>query len=264
MVYALLRLVGLAGFCAVLCCPALAGCSEPALHAEYGLELPVLPALWAEALGRCAWRLVWVDGDGRRVQADADGGALPRVHVLEAAATPVIAYPYWLERGIAPGTMKPCGAIYPLDARGGAIRLSWERGVDAVFYAELSRWGGSQRQPHYFDWKRFRELFTERKLDERVCDDPWIVDWREMAIKTAASGFNSRSVVPRTTVDCSVEIPEDGPWVGVSPFAGAFLWEKDAKAVLALNDAVDSFFCPKGTLRCTKGAWVFECYPGPP
>ncbi|MDR3302037.1 MAG: hypothetical protein LBT01_05855 [Spirochaetaceae bacterium] len=260
--YFLLRFFGLALsiFGALLICPLLSGCSLPVLSSEYRLELPPLPPLWTEVLGANRWHIEWVDKNGQLASADTDAPFYPAAAIMDDSQTPIIAYPYWHERGILPDTMKPCGAIFPLDVEGAVIRLSWQHGVDAVFYRELSKGDVSQRQPQYFDWKRFRELFLENKLSDQICADPWIVDWNAIAQKTTASGFNTRGVSARSTGSGTVDIPEDGPWIGVSPFTDLFPWQKGENAVLNLGNTVDSYFCPKGVLHCKKDVWTFEAW----
>lgn len=236
----------------------LGACQEDVLYPEYRLEMPDIPLVWAEILGPPRWHIEWVNKDGAVAWADTEAFSLS-VSLLDGWTHPVIAYPYWSSRDISPGVMKPCGAIYPLDVVDGKISLSWQGGVDAVFYRELSKGDNDKRRPQYFDWKRFRTLFRdEEKLNITIRADPWLADWKDIAKKTVASGFSALKIIPGKTENYTIDIPEDGPWMGTSPFAGAFAWEKEKKTVLQVSSTVDLYFCPKGILRCKKDIWIFE------
>jgi hypothetical protein len=245
---------------AVLSCILFTGCEEPVNYPEYRLEMPALPAVWTALFGTPLWRIEWIDKDGRWARAETSGSFYPGASMSEGSTTPVIAYPYWNRHGIYPGTMKPCGAIYPLDVQGDAIRLSWQGGVDAFFYQELSEGQNQKRQPNKFDWLRFRSLFSQKEINADICADPWLADWGAIAVKTAETGFNAKRIVPRETANLIIEVPQAGPWAGVSPFSASLPWEKDQKAVLPVTNSVDTYFCPTGILRCKDGLWVFQEY----
>jgi hypothetical protein len=263
--FLLTRLPGKSGALFFVCVLLFQSCGEPVNYPEYRLEMPALPAVWTELFGAPLWRIEWIDKDGRWARADTGGSFYPGVSLPEGWTTPVIAYPYWNGQGIYPGTMKPCGALYPLDVEGGTLRLSWQGGVDAFFYRELSRGSNENRQPNKFDWPRFRSLFSEKKISADVCADPWLADWSAIAVKTAETGFNAKRIVPCETGNLIIDVPEAGPWAGVSPFAASLPWEKGQKAVLPVTSIVDAYFCPSGILRCKNGLWVFQIMTvGPP
>ena len=154
------------------------GCENPAIRDEYALEFPPLPAPWQELLGSARWRLIWTDGRGVPQTLEADGRAA--ISVVSEWAAPVLAFPYWPDRGIFPGEMRPAGAIVPFDIQGDRLRLSWKAGAEAWFYRELAAArntalaeAGSdgspesakaaldKRRPEYFDWPRFRSLMLD-------------------------------------------------------------------------------------------------------
>jgi hypothetical protein len=245
---------------AAFLCVLYSSCPQPVNYSAYRLEMPELPAAWTALLGPPAWRIEWVDGDGQRARSETDNNFYPAASMPEGWTTPVIAYPYWKGRPVYSGMMKPCGAIYPLDAEDGVIRLSWQGGVDAFFYHELSGGQNEKRQPSKFDWVRFRSLFIEKSINADVCANPWLADWSAIAVKTMETGFNARRIVPRETENLVIDIPESGPWTGTSPFAPVQSWQKGEKAVLQVTENVDSYFCPAGALHCKKGIWIFEPY----
>jgi hypothetical protein len=132
---------------------------------SYCVVFPALPDTWREVLGEPRWRVVWISPQGEQT-LESDGKDAPLVDPLIEWTTPVIAYPFWPERGIRADMMKPAGALFPLDVNGGTIKLSWQGGVEAFIYKELASTppeatSGTPRRPQYFNWPRFRELLTE-------------------------------------------------------------------------------------------------------
>jgi hypothetical protein len=249
---------------AVLLLWPLASCGEdglkPVMPQSYRLELPAIPASWLEVLGEADWYVEWVDADGGKRSAEVGPGASPSAAIMREWAAPVLAWPHWPGKGIKHGTMKPAGAIFPLDADGGSLRLSWLGGVEASFYWELAALAGEKRLPHLFNWPRFRELLSSEQLAEDVRLDPWLADWKSIAVKTAASGFDSRRITAQKLSPVTVDIPADGPWVGVSPFAPSEDWATGESAVLQIGEQAESYFSPSGVLRCSLSAWIWVEY----
>jgi hypothetical protein len=241
----------------------MSACAEDILRSEYRLELPDLPQSWQSLFGPARWRVEWVNDNGEFVFAETDGAVYSGAQVFQGKTTPVLAYPFW--PGIThAGAFRPAGALYPFDVQGASIRLNWASGVDAAFYLELAKKaaasGNLSRSPEKFNWLEFRSLFSEKKTSEAVCNDPWLVDWEDVAEKTAASGFSARKIVECEYENLSITVPADGPWVGNSPFALSMDWQKDAKAVLRVTGNVDSYYCAKGVLRFKKGIAIYEPY----
>jgi hypothetical protein len=241
----------------------MSACAEDILRSEYRLEMPDLPESWHSLFGPAHWRVEWVNDNGELVIAETDGAFYADAAILQGKTTPVLAYPYW--PGVThAGAFRPAGALSPLDVEGGSIRLSWNAGVEAAFYLELAKKaatsGNLARSPEKFNWTGFRALFNEKKPPSAVCDDPWLVDWEDVAEKTAASGFSVRKIVECEYENLSITVPADGPWVGNSPFAQSMNWKEDAKAVLRVTSAVDSYYCTQGVLRCKKDIAVYEPY----
>jgi hypothetical protein len=175
--------------------------------------------------------------------------------------TPIIAYPFWPERGILPGVFRPAGALFPFDAGNSRITLSWRGGIDAWVYLCL-RDGGSagdagSRQPQYFDWPRFRFLLESSDIDEEVRLDPWLTDWQDVAARTVQSGFDRRRIKPVKTQELPVTIPQSGLYLGTSPFQEPLFWEKDATVLFPVTGKVDTYATTEGLLRCTTGAWLW-------
>jgi hypothetical protein len=135
------------------------------------------------------------------------------------ASSPILAYPYWPERGLKSGEMKPAGASFPWDAHGGHITLSWQGGVDAVFWRGLSRAGNDKRAAVSFNWKRWREAWNDGSFPPAAVLDPWLCNWESITAKIAASGFDKRRIVvmnyPRLALSGETW---QGAWYGPSPF----------------------------------------------
>jgi len=166
-------------------------------------------------------------------------------------ASAVSAFPFWPEKGIGPGIFKPAGAIFPYDASGGSLILSWQGGVDSVLYWELARAYGL---PMNFNWPRFRRLFDDPSLNAEVRADPWLADWADIAAKIVKSGFDKRRLVPEARSALEVQVAP-GPWIGVSPFSGPLIFE--ATPVFSVRSTADTWVSKEGILRCNSKTWIF-------
>ena len=230
----------------------------------YALEFPELPYAWQTMLGSPSWRVEWFDGEGRKRAAEVSGKAVLEVSLPGTMANPVIALPFWPEKGIAPGVFRPAGAIFPFDLSENRLALSWQGGVDAAFFLELARaangglpTGGSAalRLPWNFNWPRFRRLFDDPALNDEIRADPWLADWPDIADRTVRSGFDRRRLVPQAVV--AIEIPlGPGPWVGVSPFAAPLVFE--GRPVFPVRSTVETWVSAEGFLRASAEAWIWR------
>ena len=228
-------------------------------------RLPALPPAWKSILGEPEWRLEWLNRDGKKEEAVIRGGAQAAINPPETWTSPVIAWPRWPNRGIPAGVFRPAGALFPFDASGETISLSWRGGVDAVLYWELARASAAEeaaapsraavpRLPVYFNWPRFRELFAEGSgINEEVRRDPWLADWPLVAEKTARSGFDKRRLVPAARKKLSVPVGP-GPWRGTSPFAEPLRFEGQPE--FPVGETVDVWISVEGLLRCNTAAWI--------
>ena len=207
------------------------GCDSRINPSAHRLLLPDLPPEWAEILGPAQWRIEWIDSGGTYRTMETDYAGAPELDVLSGWANPVLAYPFWPDRGLLPGMMRPAGALYPFDVRDGELCLSWRGGVDALVYremaAEVSRNGSvnQKRQPPYFDWPRFRELLESTALAGELIADPWRADWRSIAQRTIQSGFDRRRVKAQAVEGLLVTGVPERPFTGPSPFAGPLVPE---------------------------------------
>jgi hypothetical protein len=236
------------------------GCGRNPADPGYTLGLPDLPPAWTELLGSPQWRIEWISPEGRR-ESRVTAGSID-VTLLQDWASPVAAWPFWPDKGIAPGIFRPAGALFPFDAAGAAVNLSWRGGVDAFLYWELASacaagtgTEAALRQPWNFNWPRFRELFEDPALSEKLSGDPWTVDWKTAAAKIVSSGFDKRRIVPETREEAAIPVPP-GPWIGVSPFAPPFFFSEGERPVFPAGAQPGSWFSPAGILRCTSDAWI--------
>jgi hypothetical protein len=237
----------------------LLSCEDRILPSSYEVCFPEWPSQWLEVLGEGQWRVEWVSPSGKTETADYDGNGALVIALGHAWPGAVLAWPYWPGGGIYPGMFRPAGALYPLDAGDRRIQLSWQAGPEAFFYTVLGAAGspGSQRSPQYFDWPRFRE-YLRAEAPEPVRENPWLVNWRTAAQNTARSGFRTSLVRVEAGEPALITVPGGGPWVGVSPFTGAFPWIQGDSAELDLKDEAELFVSPGGLLFCSnKGiVWV--------
>jgi hypothetical protein len=237
------------------------GCGEALTDSSFALELPVLPQAWEEILGSPRWRIEWVNGEGRKETMIVQGNGGWNISPPQTWVSAVSAFPFWPEKGIGPGIFKPAGAIFPYDASGGSLILSWQGGVDAVLYWELLRaWGGEEntRLPMNFNWPRFRRLFDDPSLNAEVRADPWLADWAGISAKIVQSGFDKRRLVPEARSALEVQAGP-GPWIGTSPFAGPLVFE--ASPVFSVRPTADTWVSREGVLRCNSETWIFVPSP---
>jgi len=199
------------------------------------------------------------------------GNGVWNISLPQTWASAVTAYPFWPEKGLGPGIFKPAGAIFPYDASGKRLILSWQGGVDAALYWELAKaCGGAPvgeaeseeesseraavaRLPVNFNWPRFRRLFDDSSLNAEVRADPWLADWAGIAAKIVQSGFDKRRLVPEARGDLTVPVGP-GPWIGASPFAAPLIFEKTP--VFSVRPAADTWVSGEGILRCNSETWI--------
>jgi len=237
-------------------------CGESPLDPRYGLELPKIPQGWEVLLGSPYWRIEWLNEGGWKETKTVRGNNGGEISLPPTLTSAVTALPYWPDRGIGPGIFKSAGAIFPFDASGKTLVLSWQGGVDANLYWELAQaYQGERaaeqravsRVPWNFNWPRFRELFDDPSLNAEVRADPWLADWHSIAEKIVKSGFDKRRLVPEAR--SSVKIPVNcGPWIGTSPFAPPLFFE--TAPVFPVRQAADTWVSAEGILRCNKQAWI--------
>ena len=239
----------------------LAGCDSSSVRPSNRPILPVLPTSWGDLLGQPHWRYEWIDSGGVwQTWEGGPGTEPPEFSPPDEWTTPVLAWPFWPEWKLSPGMMRPAGALFPWDAAGGKIELSWIGGVEAFFWKELAAAdrttkAAEGRLPWYFDWMRFKELLESADISESVRGDPWLADWKEIGRKTVKSGFDRRRIVGRKFSE--VVIPElGGRWVGNSPFEPALEAPEEGPLTLQAADTPGVWVSPKGILKCSTSGWV--------
>jgi len=239
------------------------GC-ENRFPSEFVPELPETPDAWVAILGEPHWQIEWIDPDGQKQTAVYPPSKLKNAEIRLPLtwASPVTAYPYWPSKNLPAKLFKPCGAIFPFDVIGNQLRLSREAGADSIFYFELAlaykKASGSsvEKTPNNFDWVRFRELFKSGSLNEAVCKDPWVVDWRAVAEKTAASNFDKRRIVPQAAVQKTIPVPA-GTWYGTSPFAEPLHFEEGEPPVFPVRSGINIWISSEGVLKVNGDTWIF-------
>ena len=264
-------------FLAVLYCVGLFlnSCGEALTDSSFALELPALPRAWEDVLGSPCWRIEWVNGDGRKEAMTVQGKGGCNISPPQTWVSAVSAFPFWPEKGLGPGIFKPAGAIFPYDASGGNLVLSWQGGVDVVLYWEMVKVCGTgqesgeesseraagperaavTRLPMNFNWPRFRRLFDDPSLNADVRADPWLADWAGIAAKIVKSGFDKRRLVPEARNALEVQVGP-GPWIGASPFAAPLYFE--TTPVFQVGQTSDTWVSKEGLLRCNKKAWIYR------
>ncbi|MDR0707611.1 MAG: hypothetical protein LBF60_07025, partial [Treponema sp.] len=103
---------------ALFCLSALLAACGGGYDMPYRVALPAIPDAWSVVLGDNHWHIEWIDSNGVRKSRDVDGreaaetGYALEIHILQEWASPIIAYPYWNGKDIAPNVMRPAGAIF--------------------------------------------------------------------------------------------------------------------------------------------------------
>ncbi|MDR0495726.1 MAG: hypothetical protein LBG95_08905 [Treponema sp.] len=261
------------------------GCGVSLLDSRYSLELPDIPQRWAALLGKPYWRIEWLNSEGRIEVMTLRGEENRGISLPQGCASAVLAMPFWPDRGLRPGIFRPAGAIFPFDASGKSLILSWRGGVDAKLYWELVKaYNGADeetaspeeaseslpaetapneravvpRVPWNFDWPRFRLLFEDQSLNAEVRADPWLADWQSIAAKIVLSGFDKRRLVPEPRINLTIPLPHNargGPWTGTSPFAAPLVFETEP--VFPARSTADTWVSREGILRCNTETWIF-------
>ena len=249
-------LLGFIGFAVFM-----AGCNNGFSQDYYRPLFPVLPPHWYEILGKPHWHLEWVTDEGAwQIQEVRPDSEPPDISLPGELTTPVLAWPYWPDRNLHPGIMRPSGALFPWDAAGDRLRLSWRGGIDAVFWKELAlaerpTAAAKTRLPWHFDWPRFRELFESGSISEAVRDDPWLADWKSISRRTVQSGFDRRRIVARDFTGITLYGPY-GHWVGSSPFAEPLDVEEGYPFLLNATDVPDVWVSSEAVLKYSTDGWL--------
>ncbi|WP_461256293.1 hypothetical protein [Treponema sp. R80B11-R83G3] len=236
-------------------------CCKDLSPSKYVLNLPKPPEKWVSLLGKPCWRLEWFAPNGEKQAADFQSTGNLEVELPVTWANPVIAWPYWPEHNLGPGLFMPAGAIIPFNIEKNTLQLSWERGPDVIFYMELALACANEQKPSKtpanFDWPRFRELFHDETLNKDVREDPWLVNWRQVAEKTVSANFDKRRLVPEKTESMHIPVPT-GLWYGTSPFAKPLLFENDADVAFNARPGINLWVSMDGILRVNGKTWVFS------
>jgi hypothetical protein len=246
----------------------LAGCDDgQEIRSSYRPVLPVLPGDWRDVLGEAHWRLEWIGEEGtwHKWEGKQDAG-VPSLSLIQEWTTPVLAWPFWPELDLGPGVMRPAGGLFPWDTSGEKLVLSWEGGVDAVFWKEMAAVGidgpeaaKGNRLPWLFDWPRFREIMAGENISDAVRQDPWVVNWKEVGRKTAESGFDRRRIASMKITKIEISLPA-GRWSGSSPFAPALEAPPEGTLALEVTDAVNTWVSSAGILKCSTSGWIFRAW----
>lgn len=250
-------------------------CAGPRSSLSVSLSFPSLPPAWVAVFPPVQWRIEWVDSEGI-LRSETLENSQKTLDLAADRSSPVLAYPFWPSMRIPPGLVKPCGAIFPFDLENispdsplglgkkeeGILRLSWIGGVAGYFFKALAASEGDRKTvPERFDWQRFVSLFQDSSLSQAVRDDPWLVDWLEVAKKTRALGFDRRRLVSRPQVTLSLLVPAEGPWASGDPFVPAPCWTAADRVELSALAESSTFFSRSGFLRYSSSGWAW--FPGP-
>jgi hypothetical protein len=236
-------------------------CGPSVWDNRYTLDFPEIPHGWEALLGSPLWRIEWPNDEGRKKTMVVRGNDNVEISPLQNWVSAVSAWPFWPDKGIGPGIFRPAGAIFPFDASGTSLSLSWQGGIDANLFWEIALAyetndagkAAVPRLPWNFNWPRFRELFDDSSLNTDIRADPWLANWHTIAEKIVLSGFDKRRLVPETRITTEVPVGP-GPWISVSPFAPPLFFE--AVPSFSVRPSGDTWVSNEGILRCNAETWM--------
>jgi hypothetical protein len=251
----------------------LISCKSP-LESAYVLKLPAVNESWVSILGEPVWHIEYLGRDGRIHELDTTASVA--VELYDGGSSFALAEPYWPERGFARGEFRPAGAVFPLDAEGPELALSWLGGVEAYFWRALA-WEGRRasgnHSPANFNWKKVRALFEDGALSDEILSNPWLVDWDDLAHKTSVAGFDKNRITSEYRVQkTSYGASFYGTWYGASPFADPveIPWPADTESSgeppppasirLPILPTVEFLFSETGVIRYWHGEPVFRSW----
>jgi hypothetical protein len=230
--------------------------------AAYLAEMPQPPKSWVSLLGQPHWRVEFLAKDGTKQSKDILPGQSAEIELPITWTNPVTAWPYWPDHGLIPSYFKPAGGLFPFDVSGKKLILSWEAGIDTAFYWELalSNSENVKKIPTNFDWSRFRELIKTDILENPGIEDPWLIDWSNVAEKTISSNFDRRRLVPQTSVLEKIPVTS-GTWYGTSPFAQPLSFSNGETPFFPVRPGINLWISAEGILRINGKTWVFTEKP---
>jgi hypothetical protein len=252
---------------ALILCLSLTGCETGDRESPFLPEFPPLPPSWAELLGPPRWRIRYYDAGGLEAGLETGEGAA-ELSLPPARVSPVLAWPYWPERGLKPGDFRPAGAVFPYDASSptegsapGRLILSWQGGLEAWFFEALNRGALNQAGPpetlrrgENFDWPGFRALFSDPAILQQLQGDPWLADWDAVAEKTLRSGFRASWLKAEAPASLSVPAPA-GVWVSPSPFVPP-LETGGSPGLFPAGPGIRVWYSAAGILHCAGTNWI--------
>ncbi|GMO36980.1 MAG: hypothetical protein Ta2F_13050 [Termitinemataceae bacterium] len=256
--------------CLVFLGLSLGSCKNHVIYDQYTFMMPQLKECspdeadvsgdaYLAMFGPPLWHIEWVDPDGSVQYAQTYASSFT-AEIMQDWPNPIFAYPVWGGKNIVKGLIRPAGAIFPFDSHAGKIYLSWQGGVDANFYKCLDNTNNEKRQGYKFDWKSFRELFTNHVLSDEICRDPWLADWAAIAEKTAVSGFDKRRIVPKKNSSANVILPHDGPFFGTSPFMHKIDLQEGNVMTSNFIRQTETFFAADGILHVSGNVVFWNPY----
>jgi hypothetical protein len=272
-------------------------CGESLLDSRYSLKMPEIPQSWEILLGRPYWRVEWLNNEGRTETMTLRSNENGEISLPQTWANAVIAMPFWPDRGLRPGIFRPAGAIFPFDASGKSLVLSWRGGIDAHLFGEFVKVAAEAtaeaeagqetvpspgeelpeeapvestlmgraavpRLPSNFDWPRFRLLFEDPSVNAEVRADPWLADWHSIAAKIVQSGFDKRRLVPEPRINLTIPLSNGINYgIGRGPWIGTSPFAApllfEAEPVFPVRPTADTWVSDEGILRCNTEAWIF-------
>ena len=94
-------------------------------------------------------------------------------------------------------------------------------------------------------------------IPTEVRADPWLADWKEIALKTAESGFDRRRIKAAARTALFIFPNPGGVWTGYSVFTEPVEAGEGGSLSLMVRELPETWVSESGLLRCKKDAWIF-------
>jgi len=182
----------------------LGACSLYLPTIDVAVSVPELPAHWRGAFPQVELRLEHPDGSGPTIIAGAAGQRL-ELRLPKRLYLPVLARPHLPRWDLElPGA----GGVYPLDAAGDTLGLSWALGPAAQLLLELAHAN--------LDLERINVPRLCALMGERGGEDPWNLDLAGIAASLASGQMRESAIRLQPLLDVSLPAGS-GDWFLQSP-----------------------------------------------
>jgi hypothetical protein len=169
--------------------------------------LPAPPEHWMRAFPDLDFQLLYWDAAGAPQRQDAPSAGTVAIPCSRRGNSPVLAFP--CSTADVSGLLRPAGGLFPIDAEGSVLQLTWRNGPLALLMFRLR---SVDRDTSLFNAGRLADYMAREP-------DPWALDLDAIAQRIADGTFSASDIDPLPRRDLTV-VPGAGQWFLESPFSG--------------------------------------------